>query len=145
MNELLKKNSRWIIYTGLILWGLTILVVFNTIVLFKVLASVSVKVLLGLDITVLTLIPVLLAVVNILTWRKRSRLMERTRYTLSLAILASFYVVAWILNFTRSILSLKDLIEIFYFTIMFSTGFTAVVIPVSLYIYRRKWRILDSH
>jgi len=144
MNEL-SKNRRWIIYTGLILWGLMILVGFNTIVLFKVLASVSVKVLLGLDITVLALIPVLLAVVNILTWRKLSRLMERTRYTLPLAILAPFYIVAWILNFTWNILSLKDLIEIFYFTIMLSTGFTAVAIPASLYIYRRKWRILDSH
>jgi len=145
MDELLKKNRRWIIYTGLILWGLMILVGFNTIVSLRVLASVSVKVLPSLRIRVLTLILILLAVVNILTWSKLNKLMERTRYMLPLAVLASLYVVAWILNFTRSILSLKDLIEIFYFTIMFSTGFTAVVIPVSLYIYRRKWRILDSH
>jgi len=133
----------------LILWGLTILVAFNTIVFFKLLANVSVKILPGLDITILALILVLLAVVNILTLRKWSKLiegiMERTRYTLPIAILASLYVVAWILNFTRSILSLKDLIEIFYFTIMFSTGFTIVVVLVPLYIYRRKWRILDSH
>jgi len=142
MSEL-SRNKRWVIYTGLILWGLTILLTFNTIVSLKVLANVSVEVLPGLDITALALILILFAVVNILTWRKRSKLMERTRYTLPLAILVAFYVVAWILNFIRSILSLKDLIEILYFAIIFSTVFTAVVIPVSLYIYRRRWRIFN--
>ncbi|PUA31561.1 MAG: hypothetical protein B7O98_09235 [Zestosphaera tikiterensis] len=139
----LSKNKRWVIYTGLILWGLTILLTFNTIVSLKVLASVSVKVLPGLDITALALILILLGVINILTWRKRSKLMERTRYVLPLAILVAFYVVAWVLNFTRNLLSLNDLIEILYFAIIFSTVFTAVVIPVSLYIYRRRWRIFN--
>jgi len=80
----------------LILWGLTILVAFNTIVFLKLLANVanvSVKILPGLDITVLALILVLLIVVNILTLRKWSKLiegiMERTCYTLPIAILAS--------------------------------------------------------
>jgi len=146
MSEL-SRNKRWVIYTGLSLWGLTILLTFNTIVSLKVLTNVSVKVLPGLDITALALILILLGVVNILTWRKLSKLiertMERTRYTLPLAILVPFYVVAWVLNFTRSILSLKDLIEILYFAIIFSTVFTAVVIPISLYIYRRRWRIFN--
>jgi len=142
MSEL-SKNKRWVIYTGLILWGFTILLTFNTIVSLKVLASVSVKVLPGLDITALALILILLGVVRILTWRKWSKLMERTRYVLPLAILVPFYVVAWVLNFTRNLLSLNDLIEILYFAIIFSTVFTAVVIPVSLYIYRRRWRIFN--
>jgi len=142
MSEL-SKNKRWIVYTGLILWGLTILLTFNTIVSLKVLANVSMKVLPGLDITAPALILILLAVVNILAWRKWSKLIERTRYMLPLAILVAFSVVAWVLNFTRNLLSLNDLIEILYFAIMFSTVFTAVVIPVSLYIYRGRWRIFN--
>jgi len=149
MSEL-SKNKRWVVYTCLILWSLTILVVFNTVVLVNVIVrlfgSISAV---TVPIGILSLIFLILIFYRkyrkfIIKINKRiDRFLERTRYVLPLAILVAFYVVAWVLNFTRNLLSLNDLIEILYFAIMFSTVFTAVVIPVSLYIYRRRWRIFN--
>ncbi len=127
------SDRKWVFYTGIILWCIMIPLVFNIIFTFIVVQRLL-FILHSPILLVLLILPLPLA--SVLEWIKKPE--TRIRSLIHILLLAIVFITAWILNFTYSLLEASELVNILFFTLIFSTAFTVIVVPLTLYLYKRK-------
>jgi len=128
------RDRKWIFYTGILLWCLTIPAAFNTIVAFIV--GLRILYLPHTLITFLLLIMPPLLLIGILERVKKPE--ARIRSLIHILLLATVFIIAWMFNITYSLIEASELINILFFTLIFSTAFTVTAVPLSLHLYSRK-------
>lgn len=136
---MLLAKYKWVIGVGIMLWCIVVFLGFNIVVSWQVFKLAFVR---G-DATYISL-PALLVLMYIAISRT-TKPSPRVQLALKLSLVALFFALTWFRAMEWGVISHDYLLGVFWFTAVFSTGFTAVFVPVSLKIYRSRRKTANEY
>lgn len=133
------EKHKWIIVTGAVLWFIVMVLSFNFIIAYETYKFALMEVN-----TIYATLPVWFILTYIATTRV-IKLSPRTKLMLSLSLMTLFFALTWLKAIEWGIISYERLVKTSWFTIAFSTVFTAVFMIIAPRIHRLKRKTADDY
>ncbi|MEM1639762.1 MAG: hypothetical protein QXJ69_06795 [Desulfurococcaceae archaeon] len=135
----MSGNRKWMIATGAMLWFIMAVLLFNAMIAYETCRFAFN----GNDIVYATL-----PAWFILTYIAVTRVIKaspRTKLALSLSLMIIFFALTWLKAIELGIVSYGSLAKTSWFTIVFSTLFTAAFMIIAPWIHRLRRRTPDDY